>query len=349
MPDRKRVPIQRVVERAAVNAARAIFELHRQIYIEVDQANDYGRDAYVDLTDDGTLTGQVIAVQVKGGVSYKSDAGHFIPYTVSDRALWVNSSVPVFGIVHDPDTSLLYWVNLTDYLSNVSSDRGGRVPVVNPLGNDTWSGFMIAAESSSKHVGALLGLFSDEPNEQGAAVWDCFALGRFDARALIMLGTSLKVLHPSVLPGAVFALSHCVLGHPDIFWSDRNTVPSGIKSAVMRKLQWSPDDAVLLLSVVDDENMFRRGSDGEHAYLLLTGPLRGLDLMELLGGVLDGAIRRNDEVLATKVLAIMQYQVDEDAPTLMRSAFDEYPALASMRGPRELFDAVMEHGWLDIA
>jgi hypothetical protein len=76
---------QHVVGRAAVNAVRAFFESRSQIYHEVDQANDYGIDAYIDLVSEGVVTGKVIAIQVKGGRSYKTKSGYFIPYDAADR------------------------------------------------------------------------------------------------------------------------------------------------------------------------------------------------------------------------------------------------------------------------
>ena len=44
--------------------------------------------------------------------------------------LWRRSTVPVFGIVHDPDDSQLRWVDLTGYLRAHPEQTGGSVPVV---------------------------------------------------------------------------------------------------------------------------------------------------------------------------------------------------------------------------
>jgi hypothetical protein len=47
------VTAQKLTERNAVNAVRYFFERHPQVYLEVDQNRDYGKDAYVDLVTDG--------------------------------------------------------------------------------------------------------------------------------------------------------------------------------------------------------------------------------------------------------------------------------------------------------
>ena len=345
--DRKRVPIQRIVERAAVNRVRSFFERHGQVYFEVDQANDYGKDAYLDLVESGKLTGQVIALQVKGGNSYKTSSGCFVPFGEADRALWVESSIPVFGVVDDPDEDSLSWVNLTEELEQ-SCELSGRVPARSPLNDDTWSRFFSTAVSVSKRPGSLLGLHSESPDRQGAAVWDCFALGRFDARALVMLQRSLPYLDVGILPEAVHALAHCVPHHPDIFWTDTSTIPSRTRAAVLRRLNWTTDDAIRLLRLVDDENMFRRGSVGEDVYLLLSTGW-GPDVMSLFGTVVERAVSDGDERLALRALAVMQYQVGDDALNFIRAAFAEFPALNTMPSVCELLAAVEEHGWIDIA
>lgn len=51
----------RVTERAGVNAARALFEAAGCLFQEVDSCNDFGKDAYVDLTEQGVITGDCIA------------------------------------------------------------------------------------------------------------------------------------------------------------------------------------------------------------------------------------------------------------------------------------------------
>lgn len=57
-----RVTRSRRIERAGVNALRALLEDHDQIVQEIDGGNDYGEDLFVMLTRDGERTGVTIAV-----------------------------------------------------------------------------------------------------------------------------------------------------------------------------------------------------------------------------------------------------------------------------------------------
>ena len=115
-------------ERAAVNATRAFFEANEFVFQEVDTDNDYGKDAYVDVTDGGTVTGFMVALQIKGGESYRRTGGYRIPLD-KHEAIWREATPPVGGIVHDPVDGLLRWCNISEYLEQHPNDAGSYIPV----------------------------------------------------------------------------------------------------------------------------------------------------------------------------------------------------------------------------
>lgn len=348
MTDRKIRARQHVTGRAAVNVARSFLEERSQIYHEVDQANDYGKDAYIDLVVKGEVTGDVIALQVKGGSSYKSKAGYFIPYSAADKELWASSSVPVFGFVCDLEDRALFWVCLTDVLSEPDAPAKGKIPVPGRLDSETWDEFLSVAQRESKRRGAgLLGIYSRASEQQRVAIRDAFAIGRYDARAMIMLRRSLCYLDERSLPHAIIALAHCIPLHPDIYWHSMNTVSSSVKAEVCRELNWTLDDAFVLLRVVDQENMFRRGALGEHVYLLLSqGWLP--DVVDLFDRTLARAVEVQDDDIAYKALVLLQYQAGEDAREILESALQKHAQLQSMPMVLELLSAVRDFGWVDI-
>ncbi|GAA2458963.1 hypothetical protein GCM10010191_93810 [Actinomadura vinacea] len=117
----------RRVERAGVNALRALLEDHDQIVQEIDGGNDHGEDLYVSFTRSRRRTGHIVAIQVKAGKKYKRANGYAIP--IEDHFEdWKQSRVPVLGVVYDPEMDSLYWVNLTKYL-RACDDSPGWVPV----------------------------------------------------------------------------------------------------------------------------------------------------------------------------------------------------------------------------
>ena len=58
-----KAPTTRTTSRDGVNAAQAFFEHNGCVFQEVAQQNDFGKDGYVDLSDDRFITHLCIAVQ----------------------------------------------------------------------------------------------------------------------------------------------------------------------------------------------------------------------------------------------------------------------------------------------
>jgi len=112
------------IERAGVNEFRALMESAGHIVQEIDGGNDYGEDCYLSFTQKGERTGDIVAVQVKSGTTYRRSVGYGISCRehVQD---WTRSRIPVIGVVYDPDLKKLFWVNLTEYLLQ-EVDQGRR-------------------------------------------------------------------------------------------------------------------------------------------------------------------------------------------------------------------------------
>lgn len=112
-----KVPGNRRIERAGVNALRALLEEHDQIVQEIDGGNDFGEDLFVMLTREGERTGSSITIQVKSGEKYKRANGYAIPVD-AHASDWKNALLPVFGVVFDIESRRLFWVNLTETLES---------------------------------------------------------------------------------------------------------------------------------------------------------------------------------------------------------------------------------------
>jgi uncharacterized protein DUF4365 len=111
----------RRTERVAVNALRALLERHHHIVQEIDGGNDYGEDLYVSFTENGERTGDTVAIQVKGGRSYKTKTGYRIPIQKHSEA-WRKSSLVVLGVVQDADTGGLFWANISEQVRRAKRD-----------------------------------------------------------------------------------------------------------------------------------------------------------------------------------------------------------------------------------
>jgi hypothetical protein len=110
-----KVPESRRAERAAVNALRGLLDRHGHIVQDIHAENDFGEDLFVTFAENGQVTGDVIKIQVKGGRSWRRISDYGVPVG-SHGSTWCEGNVPVFCVVHDPDTDSLYWENATKQL-----------------------------------------------------------------------------------------------------------------------------------------------------------------------------------------------------------------------------------------
>ncbi|WP_234787948.1 DUF4365 domain-containing protein [Mycolicibacter sinensis] len=153
-PARKHLRVGHRSERGAINAVRTLLERHDQVVDEVDGRSDYGRDLNVDVTRGSEITGGIIGVQVKGGKSFYRNGRWIIPATPTDWHYWRSSTVPIIGMVHDPATAAIRWINLSQLArSEVQIDDGGygatpqsdevtEVVVSNVLDDTTFDAFL---------------------------------------------------------------------------------------------------------------------------------------------------------------------------------------------------------------
>jgi Domain of unknown function (DUF4365) len=269
----KRVRPNRPVERAAVRAVTAIFEDANFLVQPVDGGNDIGKDLYVDITEANRATGELIAVQVKGGVSYRRKHGYAIPGSPDDLDLWASSTVPIFGVVHDPEEDDLHWVNLTSWArAQASSPSPMEAPVEGTFRLDpqTLGAFVSEARSFLAASGppALVGLADSDPEVQRAAIYDAFALGRRDPRPLLLLRAALRYMSDrETLRLAVSVLALCV-PHPDIIRHAGNWIEEQVRRAVRDTFDWSYEELCQLLAAADPEE-YERGGLGQTVHAVV--------------------------------------------------------------------------------
>ena len=257
---------ERATGRRGITAVQSFFEQNRCVFQEVAQQNDFGKDCYVDLgNEDGIVTCLCAALQVKSGLSYKTGKGdYFIP--LDDHAdAWRHSTVPVFGIVYDPEQDVLRWVDLTGHLRENPQQNTGNVPVPRERVLDQYTlrgEFRVALASySPAGLGSLtFNLLSPGPR-QIDAVFDAWALGRYDTRYFLVLRRLILDLEPVALVQAIVLLSHAG-DHPDILWTKDNWVPQNIQDAIVPSFKWSPEEITQMLKAVDHED-WGRGTRGQ--------------------------------------------------------------------------------------
>jgi hypothetical protein len=241
-PQEKKLRIGHRSERGGINAARALLKRHGLVVDEVDGRSDYGRDLNVDITRDSAITGGIIGVQVKGGRTFLRSGRWVIPATKVDWAYWRASTVPIIGMVHDPDRGIIRWTNLTEAArSRVLTDPSGfkvqeqnddlaEIVLEEVLDDDSFDSFITRTEAylTATADSAYLLLLDSDDEIRRQGVFKCWTLGRRDPRPLILLRRVLTSLSGRSLYDGISVLAHAT-SHPDIFWTKRTGFPHWLK------------------------------------------------------------------------------------------------------------------------
>lgn len=98
--------------------------------------SDYGIDLQAEKRDsDGSASGKLIAIQVKTGSSFFKKRGDgFVFYgEARHQTYWLNHSLPVFIVLHNPETGLTLWQRVLPHL--VEQKSQGRWALFIPATN----------------------------------------------------------------------------------------------------------------------------------------------------------------------------------------------------------------------
>lgn len=350
---RKQAQPTRARGKAGQRAVEAVLETANLVVQRVDPENDVGRDAFVDIVDGTDVTGGVISLQIKSGPSYFRGGQWVIPGHPQDFTLWRESTVPFFGVAHDPATNAIRWVDLSyaarvsdPYLSPVVSGPYGMkavpVPEANRLDVEI-EPFLDAARTALRRWSGLptAALLSKDPDAVAVGIGDTFALGRHDPDAFLLLGALFRRLPPDCRDLALRALAMATR-HPDIFWSKSNWIPSTVTRAVEERCRWGGDDLEALLALVD-ENGIERGTVGQAVFHVLE---------------LDKAVDDRLFELATNrgrldtvrfwAAVVLLYHAGDDAPALLSRLLRRAPDLARVDNFEEVNGVIREFGYVSL-
>jgi hypothetical protein len=83
------------------------------LFRKVHQEEDFGIDGHIDIVlDNGSVTGQSLAVQIKCGISFlatKTNSGYVFYGENKHLNYYLNNQLPLLIILCNPDTKISYW------------------------------------------------------------------------------------------------------------------------------------------------------------------------------------------------------------------------------------------------
>jgi hypothetical protein len=256
--------------KAGINYVRTIVESHNCIFQKIDQENDVGIDALIELVKNERPTGNFIAAQIKSGKSYFDKNANLCKFPIGNhRDYWSNHSLPVYGIVFIPEFESAYWINIKDYLKQnptvtVISFEPTLVNIINQntfitqfiphltgelpnLDYEFAKQLFLSPNSDEMYLG-LHTLFKKHADKN--EVWKLF-VDFFQEHTIDGIPDPL-VYYLSVIPW-----------HPDmLFYNDTHTPKSREYGKTLIK-KFTKEDVIKLLHFVDEETMISRGSLGQ--------------------------------------------------------------------------------------
>jgi hypothetical protein len=341
------VPDTWVTSRRAVLAFDAFCTARKWVFTETPEQSDFGKDGYLDFSHEGRLTGQCVAVQVKGGSSLRRANGYSIAADQRRRRLWMDSTIAVFGIVWDPDEAALYWIDLTHALRAEGIDAPLHIPAANRLDDGDLSDFVEAMWRSTTGTSIAAGLGSDDADLQDAAVFDCWGLGRRDPRYLVLLRRVMFALQPAALDRAIYVLNSCSLNMDNLL--DARWMSMADRELVRATFRWTVDEAVVLLDRVQDEDGFGRGSFSSCIYWLLVGPNpRGDHFIELAEAAVLRAAAVGRLHAAGCGLVLRVYWAGNDGLDVLMRLVAAAPVLGTTSQARALGENLKEWGHIEL-
>lgn len=339
-PARKQLRVGHQSERGGINAVRALLEHHGMVVDEVDGRSDYGRDLNVDVTTGTQVTGGIIGVQVKGGRSFFRHGSWVIPAKPVDWEYWRSSTVPIIGMIHDPDTGEIRWRNLThlarsrvlgnddSYEALEQSDDLPEVELVDVLNDLTFQAFRdhVEAYLSATSDSAFLLLLDGDDEVRRRGVFHCWTLGRRDPKSLVLLRRLLPGLDGRSLVDGIHVLAHAT-AHPDIYWTARNWIPPLVEAEVQQSFRWTPDEMVALvhkIETIDEVGAdWQRGGVGQSLWSIMVADPK---LCAKLPRAIHSAAEDGRVQTAVRLLVCFQYLTPEPV-TDVDALLDQNPAL----------------------
>lgn len=118
------------IDRIGVNKVDSYFSLHGWLFRE-QPIHDYGIDAQVEIVKEGKPTGDLIAIQIKSGMSYFSESNaESIIFRTDNKHIeyWFRHSLPVILILYNLEDDNCYWQCVSEE-TVISSGKNWKIEI----------------------------------------------------------------------------------------------------------------------------------------------------------------------------------------------------------------------------
>lgn len=276
------------MSREGIRAVVDFFEKNSHVIQEVPQQYDFGRDCFVDLVEEGRVTGITIGLQVRSGESFRTSSGDYSIAVNSHGDMWRNCTVPFFGVVYDPSSKGLYWADITRLLAEAArSTPTIIIPRTQRL--DSSGGLEALLRAASDHaiepVNTLAArLLSADHEVQELAVGQVWALSRHSTYTPVLLRRLILELGPEATHIAIWIMS-LIIGHSDAVYASGTWASPAARQRLLESLRFSAVELVHMYRSIDIDQ-WARGELGQALEVIMDSAL------ELTESVIEDSSRQ---------------------------------------------------------
>lgn len=279
-----RYPHSAVTAKQGINFVRTIIEGAGCLFHKIEQENDLGIDAIVELLQDGAPIHRQCAIQIKSGNSYYNSSTNECQIPIgSHRDYWMNYNLPVYGIVHLPSPPRAFWTDIKEHLKAHPKSEIIRFKAseINEFGDSSFSTLFVPDVNREIPILSLedsLRLIRSPDNDEFhlalSVLFRRYPNAKRTWEELIFAFTSRPI--EKLPPRLIYYLAH-IPGHGDIlYWGESPTTETRkYASSLLNK--WGYPEAVKLLQMIDEENAISRGSVGQSVHALLSSMPQAAD------------------------------------------------------------------------
>ncbi len=266
-----------VTSKMGINFVRAVVEETGCLFHKIDQENDLGIDALIELTRDERPLHKQVAAQVKSGQSYYNTKAEecLIPIE-HHREYWSAYPLPVIGIVYVPSLKRAHWVDIKYYLKAYPTATviGFATSEANRLDAETFQKLFLPTllrEVPDISLERALTLFrSLKPDESYLGLIVLFRRYPNSREAWELIVSHFLATPPERIPPIlIYYLAH-IPWHPDIAYSGEGIAKETREYVNGLLRRFGRAEILKLLGFIDTENMISRGSIGQSVEALIS-------------------------------------------------------------------------------
>lgn len=266
-----------VTAKTGVNFIRTVVEAAGSLFHKIEQENDLGVDALVELVRDERPLNKQVALQIKSGQSYYDASSEecLIPIG-GHRDYWANYPLPVLGVVYVPSLDRAHWVDIKNHLKRFPDTNTIRFLSSEANRLDGLSFERVFVPAVLREVPSLLfdeayKLFqSHKMDEVYLGLIVLFRRYANDIRVWDALVSHFVERPTEEIPGVLVSFLAHIPWHPDIFYRGER-ISEATRSYARELLhRFGCTELIKLISFIDEETVISRGSFGQSVEAIIS-------------------------------------------------------------------------------